>query len=262
MAGAFTLKPRLGSSGRGRVSGSLTTDQRSIRGAFPRLAQRGGAIFEPWLSRRTDLSVSLFVPPPDASGPQPAAITLLGSLELLVTPSGVYRGHCGEVDSRGRIFSGHPEDETLRADAAAVANEARAAGFFGPCGVDALTYVPADIDSTSATETDFDHERLRSLVEFNGRLTMGGVAIGLVRRALPQVREALALEPGMRRGFLLTYLEPDASDDLEALVRAGGDDTVVIELSSPGFESEGRPILIFAKERAPLRQAHRALFRC
>ena len=44
---------------------------------------------------------------------------LLGSLEMWTTPSGVYRGHFGEVDSRGRVFSGDSRDETLRADAAA-----------------------------------------------------------------------------------------------------------------------------------------------
>ena len=34
---------------------------------------------------------------------------------MLVTQAGLYRGHFGEVDSRGRIFSGHPKDESLRA---------------------------------------------------------------------------------------------------------------------------------------------------
>jgi hypothetical protein len=257
---AFTLKPRLGSSGRGRVSGTQTLDRKAIRGAFPRLANRGGAILEPWLSRKTDLSVSLFVPKPGEPEQQVAATTILGTLELLVTTSGVYRGHCGEVDSRGRVFSGHRDDETLRADAAAVANQARAMGFFGPCGVDAFTYFQSESEFES--EPERSRERLRSLVEFNGRMTMGGVAIGLVRRALPQVRERLELTPGLRRGFLLTFVEPDASHDVDALVRAGGADTIAIDLSSPGFESEGRPILLFARDRDPLREAHRALFGC
>ncbi len=262
MQRAFTLKPRFGSSGRGRVSGTDQLDSRSIRGAFPRLAERGGAIFEPWLSRKTDLSVSLFVSPTDAPGQQRPATTILGSLELLVTSAGVYRGHCGEVDSRGRIFSGHRDDETLRADAAAVANRARAAGFSGPCGVDAFTYVQPELGTDPEANAASGRETLRSLVEFNGRMTMGGVAIGLVRRALPQVRASLELEPGMRRGFLLTHLKAGASDDLDRLTTAAGCDTIVLELSSPGFEAEGRPILIFAREPTALREAHRAIFRC
>lgn len=257
----FTLKPRRGSSGRGRVGGINTVDRDSIRGAFPRLANRGGAIFEPWLSRMTDLSVSLLVPTPD----QPVEpTTILGSLEMLVTASGVYRGHCGEVDSRGRIFSGHPDDETLRADAASVANLAREKGFSGPCGIDAFSYLESD------------RERLRSLVEFNGRMTMGGVAIGLVRRALSQVREGLELTPGERRGFLFTFIEPRVAsteqsgteDALDELIRASDskneneNEMIALDLSSPDFESDGRPILIFARNREPLRQAHRDLFGC
>ncbi|HIF94180.1 MAG TPA: hypothetical protein EYQ60_13830 [Myxococcales bacterium] len=271
--GEFTLKPRIGGSGRGRVSGRRTLDQAQIRGAFPRLAKRGGAILEPWLERRTDLSVSLVIPPPQSPD---RATTILGSLEMLVTAGGVYRGHCGEVDSRGRIFSGHPKDETLRADAAAVANHAREAGFFGPCGIDAFTYTFADaladtlVDPTThatgrSKATPFPaRERLRSLVEFNARMTMGGVAIGLVRRALPKIRAALDLHPGGLRGFILTFLDPKLGDErderLDVLIRSGEPDAFSIDLAATREDDQPRPVLIVSRDRESLRRAHRDVF--
>jgi hypothetical protein len=259
--GEFTLKPRIGGSGRGRVSGRLTLDQAQIRGAFPRLAKRGGAILEPWLQRRTDLSVSLVIPPPESPD---LATTILGSLEMLVTTSGAYRGHCGEVDSRGRIFSGHPKDETLRADAAAVANCAREAGFFGPCGVDALTYTLAHHANQAAGASEDTalsaREHLRSLVEFNARMTMGGVAIGLVRRVLPKIRTALDLEPGERRGFILTFLDPRRGDEedhrLDALIRSGEPDAFAIDLAVTREGDQPRPVLVVSRDRESLRRAH------
>lgn len=245
--GRFTLKPRLGSSGRGRVAGSGTTDTEAVRGALPRLAERGGAVFEPWLERQTDLSVALHVPSVESQQTLP---TLLGSLETLVTASGVFRGHCGEVDSRGRVFSGHPHDETLRADAAAVANRAHDVGFSGPCGVDAFSYIESD------------RERFRGLVEFNARATMGLVTIGLVRRALPRVREALDLTPGARRAFVLAFIQPDAGRDHARLLESSGPNVLAFDLGPPSETSEPRPLLIFAVDREPLRRAHRDILGC
>ena len=243
----FTLKPRHGSSGRGRVAGKDSADTQSVRGALPRLAERGGAIFEPWLERRTDLSVALHVPSPDSHAALP---TILGSLEMLATESGVFRGHCGEVDSRGRVFSGHRDDETLRADAAAVAQRARDAGFFGPCGIDAFLYLESD------------RERLRSLVEFNARVTMGLVTIGLIRRALPHVRDALELTPGVRRGFLMGFGRPGCGLDEPLRIAASCPDASLIDLGPVGKESDPHPFLIVARDRVPLRRAHREVLGC
>jgi len=247
----FTLKPRFGSSGRGRVAGHGTTNTEAIRGALPRLAERGGAIFEPWFERRSDLSVALHVPTPDSGPDSNSALpTILGSLEMLATASGVYRGHCGEVDSRGRIFSGHRDDETLRADAAAVALRARAQGFFGPCGIDAFSHIESG------------RERLRSLVEFNARATMGLVTIGLVRRALPRVRDALELTPGDRRAFLMGFGKPDTGLDDARQIESSGPDTILIDLAPATGETGPHPFLIFAHERAPLRRAHLEVLGC
>ena len=103
---------------------------------------------------------------------------LLGSLRQLVARSGVYRGHYGQVDSRGRIFSGSPWDETIREAAVEAALEARTRGYWGPCGTDAFSFM------LPAAEGSGGETLLRPIVEFNARFTMGIVAIGLVRRAL------------------------------------------------------------------------------
>jgi len=247
----FTLKPRLGSSGRGRVAGRDTTETEAVRGALPRLADRGGAIFEPWLERLSDLSVVLHVPSPNSSGTLP---TVLGSLEMLVTPSGVFRGHFGEVDSRGRIFSGHRDDESLRADAAAVAQRASDRGFCGPCGIDAFAYLESDREA--------DREALRGLVEFNARTTMGLVTIGLVRRALPRVRDALELTPGARRSFLMGFGRPGRGHADRVGIEASCTEPIYIDLGAPAGESGSHPFLIFARDGEPLRQAHRAILGC
>lgn len=276
LEGRFTLKPRQGTSGRGRVGGRDRIDPIALRGALPRLAERGGAIFEPWLARRSDLSITLHVPAPDETGALP---TLLGSLEMLTSASGVFRGHCGEVDSRGRIHSGLPADESLRADAVRVAERARAQGFFGPCGVDAFSHF-----EPTATP---DRECWRHCVEFNARPTMGLVTIGLVRRALPSLRETLGLEPGMRRAFAMVLLGPDfgphASAQDRALVEACGPEALVLDLAAPTTSElpapfdvarpigcaeppapnrEPRPILLFAPDRERLRQALRRVLGC
>ncbi len=262
----FTLKPRLGSSGRGRVAGVGIgagvgldgPDRETIRSALPRLARRGGAILEPWLDRRCDLSACVYLPPPESTATPP---TLLGSLEQIVSPGGGFRGHCGELDARGRVYSGHREDEAVRTSSVWLAERARSQGFFGPCGVDAFTYVEGD------------RERLRPALELNARATMGLVSLGLVRRALPHVREELGLGGESRRGFLMALLSESASASTDGIrsgadaqageiaARAGGG---VIRLSLAAEDDHGgpRPTLFFGPDRATLREAHRAVTGC
>ncbi len=249
----FTLKPRHGSSGRGRIGGrdSVTTDK--IRGALPRLAARGGAIFEPWLNRKSDFSVSLHVPP---AADADATLVILGSLEMWTSASGVYRGHCGEVDHRGRVFSGDRDDESLRADAAALTAQARADGFSGPCGVDAFRY----IEPTNEDEAGIP--RLRSAVEFNARPTMGLVAIGLVKRALPKVRRKLGLEPGDRNGFALTYHAASDREWRKRIYAHVGNDAVIVDLSRASLEGDPQASLVFARDPDSIRNARSEAFRC
>ncbi|MBW2723470.1 MAG: DUF455 family protein [Deltaproteobacteria bacterium] len=184
----FTLKPRLGTSGRGRVPGvDGRVDSPAVRGALKRLAKRGGAILEPWFKRKIDLSAQMHVA---ANG----EVTLLGSMEQIVAPSGVYLGHRAEIDSRGRVFSGSVFDETLRETAVLAAIRASTEGFFGPCGIDAFSFEVPDCSKGP-------QEILRPIVEFNARFTLGTIAIGLIRRALSQIKEPLDLGPGARRAF-------------------------------------------------------------
>ena len=200
----FTLKPRLGSSGRGRVAGADGAIDRPQReGALPRLAARAGAVAEPWLDRTEDLSVQLLVEPG-------GSIRLLGSLSLQVDGSGLYRGHCGLVDARGRVSSGSRFDEAVRDAAVAVALAAASEGYLGPCGVDAFAFHGPD-----GTET------LRPVVELNARFTLGTIALSEVRRALATVRGPAGIAPGELRGFRFR-LEPGATDPEDPLDLALG----------------------------------------
>jgi len=249
----FTLKPRFGTSGRGRVGGRDRVDTIEVRGSLPRLAERGGAIFEPWLDRIGDYSVSVLVP--EANAPD-ALPTILGSLEMWASRSGVYRGHCGEVDSRGRVFSGDREDESLRADAAAVASRARSRGYAGVCGIDSFRYRERSDSSASGVE------RMRGAVEFNARVTMGWVTIGLVRRALPIVKEPLRLTPGDRRGFALTYQDPEDRDWRRRLEAGLGDDAILLDLSTENDRADPRPVLAFTPDPETVRSARHGIFDC
>ncbi|MCH7645369.1 MAG: hypothetical protein IH974_11105 [Myxococcales bacterium] len=187
--GRFTLKPRFGTSGRGRVAGCAGRVAESS-GGFARLAESGGAILEPWLKRTCDLSAQLWI----GSDQQ---ILLLGTTELLVEGSGLYRGHRGFVDSKGRVTSGSRYDEALREAAVAVAQAAAAAGYHGPCGIDAFVF-----------EAESGRIELRPIVEFNARFTFGIIAIGLLRRALAEIRRELSLDPGGLRAFLFRLDAP------------------------------------------------------
>ena len=179
----FTLKPRWGCSGRGRVAGvEGRADGPDLRGALPRLADRGGALLEPWLDRSEDLSASLRIG-------REGEIVVLGTTRQCLAPSGLYRGQRGNVDSRGRVTSGSDHDEPLREAAVAVARAAFAAGFWGPCGLDAFAFRQGG------------QEVFRPVVEFNARFCLGTLAIGLVRRGLAAIVSDLSLRPGDLAAF-------------------------------------------------------------
>jgi hypothetical protein len=177
---SFTLKPRFGSSGRGRVAGSDgQADTASIRGALPRLAACGGAVLEPWLERREDLSAQLWLAPD-------GGLRVVGTSRPQLAASGLYRGQRGTLDPRGRVGSGSRHDEALREAAARVARAAHAAGFHGACGLDAFAFALPPAGG----------EALRPVVEWNARFTVGHVAIGWARRARARAAAGLGLAPG------------------------------------------------------------------
>ncbi len=237
----YTLKPRLGSSGRGRTGGTGDVARPEVRGALARLARRGGALFEPWLERTRDLSVVLH----QVRGAR--APDLLASFELLTTPSGVFRGHCGEIDPEGRIHSGDPEDARLRAGAVAVVGRAAARGFFGPCGVDAFRH------------REGERTGWRGAVELNARPTMGLVSFGLLRRVLSRSDGARAAAHA--RAFLLAFFE-DAGDGPGRLLAGAGAGVRALELTPVRGPGEPRVVLYLAPELAALRSAWRGATGC
>ncbi len=158
----FVLKPRLGSSGRGR----LRADAAVTRRALDRLAARGGCVIEPWLERTEDLSAQLWIA-------RSGKFRILGTLRQELTPSGVWSAHAGLVDATGAVSSSSEHDEGLRRAAARMAAAAAEAGFYGICGLDAFVF-----RSSGGAEV------LRPVVEFNARFTVGTISIGLVDRAL------------------------------------------------------------------------------
>ncbi len=182
----FVLKPRLGSSGRGRVR----ADAAEAKGALDRLAARGGCVVEPWLERTEDLSAQLWIAP---SG----EFRILGTLRQELTPSGVWSAHTGVIDAAGAVSSNSRHDEVLRSAAACVARAAAQAGFYGICGLDAFAF-----RSSGGAEV------LRPVVEFNARFTVGTISIGLVERALRcgVVRPPTQFRFGGERGLEVSEL--------------------------------------------------------
>jgi hypothetical protein len=198
------------------------------------LAKRGGAILEPWFKRKLDLSAQMYVAPN-------GDVTLLGTLEQIVAPSGVYLGHRAEIDSRGRVFSGSSFDENLRETGVIAAKRAFDEGYFGPCGIDAFT-IETDVPD------EFSHEILRPLVEFNARFTMGIIAIGIVRRALEQIKEPLGLEPGVRSAFYFGLDAPESG--WESILETVPGKKCLIPLWHAADEI--KPAILFAESRSAL----------
>ncbi len=239
------LKPRLGTSGRGQLRGhDGAFEASSLARALPLLRDRGGAVLEPWLERDRDLSVQLHI---DDEG----GVVVLGSLELLTTHSGGFLGHRGEIDSRGRVFSGDPNEEALREAGALMAAAAASAGYRGVAGVDALSFrLPAECDNRG-DPSDRGRSLLRPVVELNARFTMGTVAVGLLRRALASVRATLALEPGERRAFWFGADAPRGG--WEAALAAAGSGSMLVPLSRTGDPIT--PALLFTRDSHSLDRA-------
>jgi len=234
-AHGFTLKPRLGTSGRGRVAGRVEPfEPEPIERAAPRLAERGGAILEPWLKRETDLSVVAWLSR-HGTNPDFPSLTLLAALEQVVTSSGLWLGHRGEVDRRGRIWSGTPHDDAMRESTASVANAAHAVGHHGPCGVDGFTFEWPD-EAGGPPRT-----LLRPIVELNARFTMGHVCAGWVRRALPWLVGERALEPGRRVAFVFALAPPKSAEGWQGAVAGLGADVLPLPFATP-IDARSKPL--------------------
>lgn len=228
----YTLKPRWGCSGRGRTAGGEGgATLAALQSACRRLAARGGAVLEPWLARTRDFSANLRLA-------RDGSIETLDTLEQLVDRAGICRGHRGSLDARGAIRADSEHDEALSAAARALAAEAHALGYWGPAGLDAFAFT----DGAA-------RERLRPVVEWNARYTLGSVAIALVRRETPRLRAHFELHDERRCVFHFATSAPaagwpHASDPRELLV-------VPLDPSDPQRGAG----LLFARDRAALEGA-------
>ncbi len=221
----FTLKPRIGTSGRGRVAGQTGQVNDAMRAALARLAASGGAVLEPWLDRIADASAQLHIA-------DDGVVTLLGTLQIVTTPSGQPRGHRGELDSRGRPRTGLDEEEALREAGGIAGVNAAAAGYRGPCGIDAFAFRSAEDG----------HRCFRPLVEFNARFTSGTVALGQIRRNLPRIKAELGLAPGELFHFYVGRGGAGLTSDAEA-------GTLVVPLLGGIEAAEDGPVLLVARNR-------------
>jgi hypothetical protein len=162
----FTVKPRIGTSGRGRCEGrDGRIDATRLDGALARLRAAGGALVEPWLERTLDLSAQLHV-----AGE--SDVRVLGTLRQVLTAHGGPIGHAGRLDAADGVDSGTRWDPELRRAAVAIGRAAARAGFRGACGVDAFVFRSSE-----------GQEQLRPVVELNARFTAGTVALGHLTRA-------------------------------------------------------------------------------
>jgi hypothetical protein len=204
-------------------------------------------VLEPWVERNEDLSVGLYLAP-DRS------LQLLGTLRALIAPTGVPLGHSGEIDSRGRVYSGSECDDEMRAAAAAIATAAAEAGFHGPCGVDGFRFRDPTADG---------FVRLRAVCEFNARFTTGVVLLGLLRRERARIRKALELEPGQRAFFCFALEQPGppgAWRDLERGARERDPRTLLICWPPVGEQTEQAVSgLLLSRDAGALEAALRAI---
>ncbi len=215
--GHFTLKPRHGTSGRGRVMGTgtlpvprLPLAPGATHPALAQLAARGGCLLEPWLQRLRDLSLQLYVHPQGRT-------EVLGTTTQIVTPSGQILGNRGVLRD-GQILSGAPDSDEaeLQRAAAALGAAAAQAGFYGVAGIDAFVFRGPSGEAL-----------LRPVVELNARFTTGTIAVGLVRLA-----ERVGLTTGLTAWALLLKARPElpAADprELRTLTPLGHGPTLVL----------------------------------
>jgi hypothetical protein len=164
----FTIKPCMGSSGRGRIAGKngLISTQH-IRGLM-KMSQRGGAIVEPWYSTINNLSTQIFFKPDHTWN-------ICGHTSQVLTQSGTYLGNHGRL-VQGKSDSGTQYDSQLEQVAQSIAPLIQEQGFEGMCGFDAFSFL--------CPETG--EEKFRAPLEINARFTSATVGLRYMRHLASQ----------------------------------------------------------------------------
>jgi hypothetical protein len=158
-------------------------------------------------------------------------VTVVAGLRQIVSAAGAWRGHRGEIDRRGRIYSGTPDDDAMREAAASIAGAARAEGHHGPCGIDGFTFALPDRPGEPT---------LRPIIEFNARFTMGHVAAGWMRRLLPWLVETRGLQPGRRIGFVFALAPPPQAQSWLDVARELGGDVIALPFATSASTEDAR----------------------
>lgn len=154
-----TLKPRFGSSGRGRVSLESTPER--IESGFKNLVKKGGALCEPWVSRECDLSAQGIV--------HDEGVTMLGTTLASVSDAGRVVGLSTQKRD-DRYCAGTPYDDEVLKVGREVGEALYENAYRGSFCVDAFSY------------TFEGQTYLRAPVEINPRFTMGTLLVGLCER--------------------------------------------------------------------------------
>lgn len=160
--GRWVLKGPLGMSGRERIVGR--GEQLAVASEnwlAQRLARGETLVFEPRLSSIAEAGVQITIP--ETGVPE-----LVGVTPLLTDRSGTYRGSRFGDDA----FDVEPWREAIGV-AIKVAIRIQELGYFGPLGIDSMSY-----------RAPSGEIRIRPLQDLNARYTMGRLALGF-RKALP-----------------------------------------------------------------------------
>ncbi len=165
--GEWIAKAPLSTSGQHRIRmrGEI---HEAARAWLTRHLTTGPVLIEPWYTRLADLSIQVQIT---------ADRTVIeGITRFWTAGSGVYRGAVigrwthGLSSEVVRALHGGRANDVLEASARTVAASARALGYTGPLGIDAMVVQTPD------------GIRLLPILEVNPRYTMGRVALALQRR--------------------------------------------------------------------------------
>lgn len=162
----WVVKAEFGMSARERILGCGPATESHWNWVQRRISSHGAVFFEPWVDRIEEIGIQMDVP--QAGKPE-----LIGVTPMLVDERGQYAGSCFSSGSPEHKF---PQDDWNDAIdvALSAAMHLQSFGYFGPLGIDAMSYFDEN-----------GERRIRPLQDINGRWTMGRLSLGLRRLLKP-----------------------------------------------------------------------------